>query len=765
MGEHGPRSGVLGQGWRTLKFLYGVEVIRAAGRVSTSLGRIGDQFAALRRFRKGGGPRAVRLVSRTGLPVAGIGLGMLSVFVLLAVSGARAQVDDPGLFDTVDRAGRELLSFLTGGDGERQFEALGRMFFFFSAGIFGLVGVILVYQVVYGVVETGRRGLLGFTGWGIVRLVVAAVLMAPIPFGLSTGQWAVVGLAGLGGDFAQSVWAPFSSTLLGDSRVVAPRGSEGTRRTMIVNLMVVETCHAFAGPKTASAPVAVGSNGGRWPWKDNRDKAVAWRYGVAQGSRGDEFRSLCGQVRFPGVELDGYRGDVARAHRQGLEEARVILRAVGEEASRTFIPEQADEYGKGLDENAVRSAIDRAYAAYSQVVDGVIRDAGEKWHDDAVEEVTGEEAEDGSWTKAGSLFNRMARRVSEFNWSAVGGPEVSAPAVELKEYDRRVFEVVVRLAEQIVRIGGGRELSLGNLSANGEGSGGGASGALGTLIWGLFFDFEDVLQVGEDNPILDLAVIGENLITYVLSVQGGLMAMAMTSNIGDTSFFGFRLPLDVFEAVWPVVDGMMTLLLNLMMIAGMVLAYGAPALPFIRFLFGMVAWLLDVVEALVAVTVWLASQVTPSEGRGEFLTPTTMEGLKRLLGVVLRPVLMILGLVLGYFVFSVAIGLFNAVWLPQMRESAGASGPGLIGYAAYLAIYVMVAWGMLNACMRLIEALPEGVMEWLGGRMRAWGGADDVLRAGTGGAGRMGAPVPRAGAGGARAGGAPPPGGGSAPTN
>ena len=172
-----------------------------------------------------------------------------------------------------------------------------------------------------------------------------------------------------------------------------------------------------------------------------------------------------------------------------MEEARVILRAVGEEASRTFVPEQADDYGKGLDEDAVRSAIDQAYAAYSQVVDGVIQEAGEKWHGDAVEEVTSEEALDGSWTKAGALFNRMARRVSEFNWSAVSGPEVSAPAVELKEYDSRVFEVVVRLARQIVRVGGGRELSLGNLSGNGEGSGGGASGALGTLIWGLFFDF------------------------------------------------------------------------------------------------------------------------------------------------------------------------------------------------------------------------------------------------------------------------------------
>ena len=133
------------------------------------------------RFRNARGVRAAAGVGREG-------------------SGGRSRAvryGEPG------RAAASVLPY--GRDGERQFEAVGRMFFFFAAGIFGLVGVILIYQVVYGVMETGRRGLMGFSGWGIVRLVVVAVLLAPIPFTLSSGQWMVVGLAGIGADFAQSV--------------------------------------------------------------------------------------------------------------------------------------------------------------------------------------------------------------------------------------------------------------------------------------------------------------------------------------------------------------------------------------------------------------------------------------------------------------------------------------------------------------------------------------------------------------------------------
>ena len=52
----------------------------------------------------------------------------------------------------------------------------------------------------------------------------------------------------------------------------------------------------------------------------------------------------------------------------------------------------------------------------------------------------------------------------------------------------------------------------------------------------------------------------------------------------------------------------------------------------------------------------------------------TRQGWLFLPALVLRPALMLLGLILGYFVFLAAIGLFNQVWLPQMRDPGPPEG-------------------------------------------------------------------------------------------
>ena len=53
---------------------------------------------------------------------------------------------------------------------------------------------------------------------------------------------------------------------------------------------------------------------------------------------------------------------------------------------------------------------------------------------------------------------------------------------------------------------------------------------------------------------------------------------------------------------------------------------------------------------------------------------------------------MLLGLILGYFVFLAGIGLFNQVWLPQVRDAGASRGLGPVGFLAMLALYVIVVY-------------------------------------------------------------------------
>ena len=72
---------------------------------------------------------------------------------------------------------------------------------------------------------------------------------------------------------------------------------------------------------------------------------------------------------------------------------------------------------------------------------------------------------------------------------------------------------------------------------------------------------------------------------------------------------------------------------------------------------------------------------------------------------------MLLGLVAGYFVFLAAMGLFNEVWKPQLRDANASDDLGIVGYLSYLALYVMTAWALLNASFKLIDGLPAATME------------------------------------------------------
>ena len=104
---------------------------------------------------------------------------------------------------------------------------------------------------------------------------------------------------------------------------------------------------------------------------------------------------------------------------------------------------------------------------------------------------------------------------------------------------------------------------------------------------------------------------------------------------------------------------------------------------------------------------------------------------------------MILGLVIGYFAFVVIIGLFNEIWVAQMKTATEDPGAGVSQFVVLLALYIIIVYGLLRTSMGLIEGLPNGVMDWVGARARGDRGADDVIGISSGAGNRMGGFMPR----------------------
>ena len=721
---------------RLLRFLFAPELGRALGEAGQASRRLGGSVRALSGGMPVGKRRWRRLLEREwrarailGMALSVLGLGLVAVGAAgLVADPAGAQAIDRDLFATADNATRDLLAFLSDVDVARH-AVLGDMLFVFNGGVLLLAGFLLLWHTVAGAVDTARTGRWGFGAWEIVRVVTAVALMAPLPGGMNGAQHAVVGLATLGGDFAGAVWTPFSEQALGRGDPIAPRPKAAAWRSAIARVLLAETCRHVANANATR----IGDDPYIEVNEERIEGALLLRY---DGDGRGMPRDLCGAVRFDGIDGEGARGIAANGHRRALEGLFPAIRELAADLGDRYLP-GSPVHGQPLPD--VEAAMNgRGLArSYEAVLDEALgRAASEERL--ALERAVAEDAAGSSWLAAAGFFNTIASRTGLFQAAAHNVPDAALPLPSLEEWSppaaAAVKGVLAALASSrtwqpvFFAAGGG---VTGTLPAAGGGDGG--------LVAGLFefIDLDSVVIADSGNPIADLAGFGHDLIASALSAIGAISGVAVGSGLLESiPFFGKGL--DAFESVWRVTDGFVSTILGLMLIAGAVLAFVLPALPFIRFLFGVFGWLINVVEAVLAVTVFAAAHVTRGQGEG-LMVPATRQGWLFLPGLILRPPLMLFGLILGYFVFLAAIGLLNAIWLPQLRDAGASDGLGPIGFLAMLTLYVMICYALMNGAFKLIDLLPAAVLEWIGGR--ADGGDDGAGRlagAVTGGIGRAG---------------------------
>ena len=712
---------------RALRFLFAPELGRPLAESARNAALLMRRMGAVRERRKRGERGAI---ASRGLVVLLLVLALAGL-VLAAVpppEPAFGQSIDRGLFADTDSATRDVLSFL-GGLGQARPSAVGDMLFAFNAGVLVLAGFLLVWHAAAGTVDTARQGRFGFGAWAIVRIVTAVALMAPLPGGMNGAQHAVVGLAHLGGDFANAVWKPFSEEALAESRPIVPRPREALWRAAISRTLIAETCAHAANESAALA--------GDDPYveidEDEDDGTLSFHY---DGDGRGMPDGMCGAIRFSGLEADGAPGVAAQGHRRALTGLLPAIRAIAARLAAHYVP-GTPVYGRPLPDIDGLLARQDLAGAYARVLDDALTQAASEERQ-TLAQVVAEDAREASWMAAASFFNTIAHRVGLFQAAAHNVPSVALPTPSLDEWVPTADAAVKGIAAQLARSARYHPMLLSAANAGAgalpvaDGSGGMVSGLLE------FIDLDSVIVADSGNPIADLAALGHGLLNAALAAIAALMGAATGSGLLESiPFIGKGL--DVFESAWQVSDALVSTLLGLLIVAGAVLAYVLPAIPFIRFLFGILGWILNVAVAVLAVTVFAAAHVTREDGN-RLTVQATRQGWLFLPALVLRPALMLLGLILGYFVFLAGIGLFNQVWLPQMRDAGASGGLGPVGFLAMLALYVIVAYGLMNASFKLIDLLPSAVLDWIGGRAGAGDdGSERTGGAAVGGISRLGA--------------------------
>ena len=698
-------------------------------------------FGALERPARGAGlsrPRGP--LGWLGLAMACAGLvwiGLAAVAMWAGAAPAEAQTPPvPDLSGEPDQAGRALLAFLSDLDTGNN-SALSGMLTIYSGAILVLAGVLLVWWTATGTVDTASRGRWGFTGKETLRITAAFLLMVPLFGGLSGGQHIALSLARTGGDIAQLVWGEFSRDVLGEGNMVAPPPHQRPLRAAITGIFLAELCARTANMAAREAGdssyVAVRETQQTSPLQQRRRayRGRGFRTRSYDGNAGGMPKGMCGSVRIAG--LDGGAtpgGKMAEAQSDAFDAIRPALGTIADEVALWFAapPGTAREDGPLPDIEAMLVAAD-PLGTYLATVGGAA-DSTRDEATNALQTALREDAENSPWTLAASLFMTITRHVGEYQLGAGAIPAVAAPSARLGEWVPQARAAVTAAAEQLA--GSFEYPALPGAGADpAPGSGGTGDIGRGSFDW---LDIEDIQLVDSGNPILDLVSLGHSLVAKGLTSILLLGGLATGSNLlNSIPLIGGGL--DAFEAAWQVMDSFVSTIIGLMILAGLVLAYLVPVLPFVRFLFGLLAWLVAVIAAVFAMPVWLAGHTVRGEG---FVTPATRQGWLFLPGLVLRPVLMLFGLVIGYLLFVTIMNTFNDVFRGLVFDAGASDGIGVLGWLAMLAIYLMTVYGLMNGCFKLIDHLPSIAMDWIGGRDGRDGEADRLGGGIAGAFGRIG---------------------------
>jgi conjugal transfer/type IV secretion protein DotA/TraY len=149
--------------------------------------------------------------------------------------------------------------------------------------------------------------------------------------------------------------------------------------------------------------------------------------------------------------------------------------------------------------------------------------------------------------------------------------------------------------------------------------------------------------------------------------------------------------------------------------AGLMLYYVLPLMPFIYFFFAVVAWVMEIFEAIVAMPLWALSHLK-IDGDG---LPGQMasNGYFLLLGVLLRPILIVFGLIGGYLVFGAGAYYMHTVYglvVNVVRGGEGGTAPGTMGALIYTIIFVYLSYNLAVMSFKMIDNVPKSILRWIG---------------------------------------------------
>lgn len=222
-------------------------------------------------------------------------------------------------------------------------------------------------------------------------------------------------------------------------------------------------------------------------------------------------------------------------------------------------------------------------------------------------------------------------------------------------------------------------------------------------------------NIAEINPMAGSRIVGINGITIV---WGAYILAASVMSVG--SFLG----VGAAVAALPVLIPLLFTILSL----SCALAFYIPFMPMITWYFAVIGWIVLIFEAILAVNLFAMAHMLPD---GDGLVAGNKHGYMFFISLLLRPLLLLAGLMASLTVMRIGFLFVNVTWPYVSDFSAGAGGiVSVMAKISSLFIYTNILLAMVKIANNLQTQVPDQVMAWIGGNKSSLlGGFDNATGA------------------------------------
>jgi len=223
-------------------------------------------------------------------------------------------------------------------------------------------------------------------------------------------------------------------------------------------------------------------------------------------------------------------------------------------------------------------------------------------------------------------------------------------------------------------------------------------------------DFQD-LKSDQRHPLIIMNDMGSRILT---GVNVGLVAAIVAAGVGGLAgVVGYNI-MPLVTVIFSVIGPLVTVLVGV----GGLLAYILPNLPMLLWFGIIIGWTVLVVEAIIAAPLWAVMHLHPS---GNDIAGKGSAGYGLVLGLILRPALIIFGLIAAIILSGLFGQLLNRVFFSVFSGNSSDASLGFFAIIFGTALYATFMYHIIMTTFSLMHKIPDQLLRWVGGQNETLG--------------------------------------------